>query len=107
MASFDEIQAQIKALTEQAAAARIKEIETLLPEMKANIAKYGITAEQLGFGSTTSAPALRKLAPASSEAKVLYRNGELTWAGARVGRKPKWVTDAIAAGEDIEKYRVQ
>jgi DNA-binding protein H-NS len=39
-------------------------------------------------------------------AAVMYQKGDLTWSGAARGRKPKWVIEAQAAGEDIEKYRV-
>lgn len=102
--TYDELQAQIKKLTEQAEAIKASEIEAVLTDMKAKIAKYGLTAAQLGF-APASKPA--KKAAATKEAVIMYRNGDLTWSGAKQGRKPKWVLEAQAAGEDIEKYRVK
>ncbi|VWD46298.1 histone family protein nucleoid-structuring protein H-NS [Burkholderia lata] len=101
--TYDELQEQIKKLTEQAEAIKQSEIEAVLTDMKAKIAKYGLTAAQLGF-SSSSKPA--KKTTGSKEAVVMYRNGDLTWSGVKQGRKPKWVVEAQAAGEDIEKYRV-
>ena len=101
--TYDELQAQIKKLTEQAEAIKASEIEAVLTDMKAKIAKYGLTAAQLGFAST-SKPAKKT---AGKEAVVMYRKGDLTWSGAKQGRKPKWVLEAQAAGEDLEQYRVK
>ena len=104
--TFDELQAQIKKLTEQAQAVKKTEIETVLKDMKAKIEKYGLTADQLGF---TSAPkkTVKKASSSTKEAVVMYQNGDLTWSGAARGRKPKWIMAAQAAGEDLEKYRVK
>ena len=73
--------------------------------MKANIEKYGLTADQLGF--TTAPKKTINKASSTKEAVVMYQNGNLTWSGAARGRKPKWVMAAQAAGEDLEKYRVK
>lgn len=102
--TYDELQEQIKKLTEQAEAIKASEIEAVLSDMKAKIAKYGLTAAQLGFVSS-SKPA-KKTAGSKAPAAVMYQKGDLTWSGAKQGRKPKWVIEAQAAGEDIEKYRV-
>ncbi|MYM40166.1 H-NS histone family protein [Duganella qianjiadongensis] len=104
--SYDELQAQIKKLTEQAEAVRKTEIDSVLTDMKAKIEKYSLTADQLGFGAATK-KAPKKASSSSKEAVVMYKKGDLTWSGAARGRKPKWVMEAQAAGEDIEKYRVK
>ena len=104
--TFDELQAQIKKLTEQAQAVRKTEIETVLKDMKANIEKYGLTADQLGF-ATAPKKTVKKASSSTKEAVVIFKNGDLTWSGAVRGRKPKWVMAAQASGEDLEKYRVK
>lgn len=104
--TFDELQEQIKKLTEQAQAVKKTEIEVILKDMKTNIEKYGLTADQLGFGSTPT-KITKKSSTSTKEAVVMYKNGDLTWSGAARGRKPKWVMTAQAAGEDLEKYRVK
>jgi DNA-binding protein H-NS len=104
--TYDELQEQIKKLTEQAEAVKQSEIEAVLTDMKAKIVKYGLTADQLGIGSAQK-KTVKKVTAASKEATVLYRKGDLTWSGAKRGRKPKWVAEIFAGGGDIEKYRVK
>ena len=73
--------------------------------MKAKIAKYGLTAAQLGF--SFGSKATKKFSTTSKDASVMYRTLDgKTWSGAARGRKPQWVIDALA-GDDIEKYRVK
>lgn len=104
--TYDELQAQIKKLTEQAEAVRATEIEGVLADVLAKIDKYGLTAEQLGF-ATTPKKTTKKAAAGKTTAEVKYKKGDLTWSGAARGRKPQWVKDALEAGDDIEKYRVK
>ncbi len=104
MPTYAELQEQIKKLQQQAEAIKQAEIDAVLADMKRKISQYGLTAEQLGFGSGSKKTA-RKTA-AGKEVKVTYRNGDKIWSGAARGRKPQWVLDVQAAGEDIEKYRV-
>ena len=103
--TYDELQAQIKKLQDQAESVRASEIESVLSDMKAKITKYGLTADQLGF-SVAAKKTTKKSSPAK-DAVVKYKKGDLTWSGAARGRKPKWVLEAQEAGEDIEKYRVK
>lgn len=104
--TYDELQAQIKKLQEQAESVKASEIEAVLTDMKAKIAKYGLTAAQLGFSSGTKAA--KKSSSASKDGTVMYRTPDgKTWSGAARGRKPQWVIDAQAAGDDIERYRVK
>lgn len=105
--TFDELQAQIKKLTEQAQAVRKTEIDAVLTDMKAKIEKYDLTADQLGFSSTPKKTAVKKISSSTKEAVVMYKNGDLTWSGAARGRKPKWVKEILDAGGDIEQYRVK
>lgn len=105
MATYSELQAQIKKLQEEAEKVKEVEIETILADMKSKIEQYGLTAEQLGFSSAPKKTT--KKVSASKEATVMYKNGDLTWSGAARGRKPSWVKEILDAGGDIEKYRVK
>ena len=103
--TYDEIQAQIKKLQEQAISIRAAEIDGVLADVKAKIQKYGLTADQVGFTSTAK-KAVKK-SSAGKGANIMYKKSDTeTWSGAVRGRKPKWVVEAQAAGDDIEKYRV-
>lgn len=102
MATYAELQEQIKKLQDEAEKVRAAEIESVLADVKSKIAQYKLTAEQLGFAT---APKKGKKG-AAKESTVMYKKGELTWSGAARGRKPAWVVEAQAAGEDLEQYRV-
>jgi DNA-binding protein H-NS len=101
MSSYSELISQAQALMQQAEQVRKQELSNVIADIKAKMAEYGITIEDLG-GST------RKGASSKSKAKApaKYRgpNGEL-WSGGP-GRKPDWVKAALAAGNDIESFRI-
>jgi len=105
MATYAELQEQIKKLQVEAEKVRATEIESVLADVKSKIAQYGLTAEQLGI-STTTKKATKK-APTSKDATVMYKKGDQTWSGASRGRKPDWVKEILDAGGDIEQYRVK
>lgn len=106
MATYAELQEQIKKLQDEAEKVRAAEIESVLADVKGKIAQYGLTAEQLGFAAAIRKGKGNKGASASKDATVMYRKGQLTWSGAARGRKPAWVAEILAAGGDIEQYRV-
>lgn len=103
MATYAELQEQIKKLQVEAEKVKAAEIESILADVKGKIAQYGLTAEQLGFAA---APKKGGKKAAAKESTVMYKKGDLTWSGAARGRKPAWVVEAQAAGEDLEQYRV-
>ena len=103
MATYAELQEQIKKLQDEAEKVRAAEIESVLADVKGKIAQYGLTAEQLGFSAAPKKTT--KKATASKDATVMYKKGDLTWSGAARGRKPAWVAEILAAGGDIEQYR--
>ncbi|NLP59634.1 H-NS family nucleoid-associated regulatory protein [Paraburkholderia sacchari] len=85
MASYKQLTAQLEKLHKEVAAAREKEVEQAIADIKAKIAEYDITAEELGFSSQRPASARKKPLPAR------YKNpktGE-TWSGR--GRAPGWL----------------
>lgn len=106
MPTYQELQAQIKQLQDQAEKLLEAEISSVINEVKAKISQYNLTAEQLGLSSGRAAP--RKRASAAAKSGPLYRNenGD-TWSGASRGRKPAWIKQVLDAGGDIEKYRVK
>lgn len=105
MPTLAEIRAQMEALKQQEAELLAKERDPIIQQMKENITTYSISAAELGFNLTMGQKIAKATKKTSGEAVVMYRDGDNTWSGGR-GRKPKWVTEKIAAGEDIEKYKI-
>ena len=101
MASYSELISQAQALMAQAEQVRKQEMANVIADIKAKMKEYGITVEDLGASSSgRRAPASKSKAPA----KYRGPNGEL-WSGGP-GRKPDWVKAALAAGQDIEAFRI-
>ncbi len=102
MATYSELMAQAQSLMAQAEQARKDELSNVINDIKAKMKQYGITAADLGGASA----GVRKAAKSKSGAAPKYRgpNGEL-WAGGP-GRKPQWVRDALAAGKNLDAYKI-
>lgn len=117
MATLAEITAQIQQrdqeiaeLRRQAEELRSHERVGVIEELRKKIAEYGITAADLklnGRGASTGTKRSVSAAPTKSASVVKYRSptGE-TWSGGR-GRKPRWVTEALAAGKSLEEFEVK
>jgi len=99
MPTYQELKAQAEALLQQAEEMRKQELRGVIAEIKAKMADYGITVEELA-GTASRGRGRGKGIP-----KYRGPNGE-TWSGGP-GRKPAWVREIIAAGGDIERYRIQ
>lgn len=102
MSTYEELMSQARALMEQAEETRKSEIASVVADIKAKMKQYGLSVADLR-GSNGGG---RKIAKPKSSKEAKYRgpNGEL-WAGGP-GRKPEWVREIAAKGEDIEKYRI-
>ena len=102
MATYSELMAQAQSLMAQAEQARKNELSNVIADIKAKMKQYGISVADLGGASAGG----RKAAKSKSGAAPKYRgpNGEL-WAGGP-GRKPQWVRDALAAGKDLDAYKI-
>lgn len=100
METLEQLKEQIAELQKKANLIIEAERSKIISDIKVKVANYKITASELGFNSK-----LPK-GKATLEPVVKYRNeaGE-TWSGGR-GRKPQWIQNLVAAGGDIEKYRV-
>jgi DNA-binding protein H-NS len=123
MASYLELKEQAETLLRQAEAARKAEISSAIADIKAKMAAYGITVDDLEVRgrrgrkakvakSTKSAGAAKgkaKTKPAKARKPVAakYRNsatGE-TWSGR--GKAPKWLVAMEAGGRTREEFAVQ
>ncbi|HEP6427409.1 H-NS family nucleoid-associated regulatory protein [Burkholderia anthina] len=98
MATYQELKAQADELLRQAEEARLAELETVLQEVRARVAEYGLTPEQV-FGrargpKTTAAP--------KSATAPKYRDPKTgaTWSGR--GREPGWIK-----GKKRERFLIE
>jgi len=98
---------QIAQLRKQAEDLRNQERAGVIEEVRKKIAEYGLTASDLKLGGGRAAATKRSAGPAAAKAAAKYRGptGE-TWSGGR-GRKPRWVTEALAAGKSLSDYEIK
>ncbi len=109
MANYLELRARGEKLLAEAEELRVKELGDVIEDIKQKMKAYGLTARDIGLsgGGARSGPAKRKKSPGTAtKGKAKYRgpNGE-TWSGGR-GRKPRWVTEALAKGKKIEDFAI-
>ncbi|CAN5896937.1 H-NS histone family protein [soil metagenome] len=95
---------QIAQLRKQAEELRNHERAGVVDELRKKIAEYGISAADLKL--TGRGPAKRVGAAPAAKGIAKYRGpaGE-TWSGGR-GRKPRWVTEALAAGKSLSDFEI-
>ena len=86
MATYRQLTEQLAKVQAQMAAARDKEVSTTIEQIKAQIAEYGITAEELGFASKRTA---RKASSGGLPPKYMDPKTGKTWSGR--GRAPVWL----------------
>lgn len=100
MATYLELMERAQKLMEEAEHVRQKEISEVIADIRQKMQTYGLTLQDIG-----GAPSGRKRAGAKTKS-VKYRgpNGE-TWGGGR-GRKPRWITEALAKGKKLEDFAV-
>lgn len=106
--SLASIMSQIERLQKEAAAIQSEVIDRIQKE----IAKYGLTAEQLFSQSSPPRAAKEKATKAKpTKAKAVkpkaakYADGTgNTWGG--VGKRPAWLHQALAAGKALEDFRL-
>ena len=89
-----QLEAEAKELTAKKDALRAE----VLTELKSDIATFGFTAADL-----FDTPKATK-SKSTKEPKYQDANGN-TWAG--VGKRPKWLTEAIATGKSQEDFKIR
>lgn len=96
---------QIAQLRKQAEELRSKERASVIEEVRQKIAEYGLSAGDLKL-SVRGTSGKRSVAAAQPKASGKYRgpNGE-SWSGGR-GRKPRWVTEALASGKSLSDFEI-
>ncbi|MBT2322509.1 H-NS histone family protein [Variovorax paradoxus] len=95
---------QIAQLRKQAEELRNQERAGVVEELRKKIAEFGLTAADLKLtarGGKRSAG----LVPPKAAAKYRSPTGE-TWSGGR-GRKPRWITEALAAGKSLSDFEIK
>lgn len=114
MVSLAQINEQIKkseeqmtALRKQAEAIRSDEKKGVIVDVIAKIAEYGLTASDLRLAGTAKGGQGARGFKAKEKAAPRYRSpsGE-TWSGGR-GRKPGWITAALADGKDLAEFEIK
>lgn len=89
MATYKELKAQMNALAEQAELARLAELQTIIDDIRAKVAEYGISEKDI-FGVRRGGMPRKPAAPV--EAKYRDPKTGATWSGR--GRAPTWIKDA-------------
>jgi len=95
---------QIAQLRKQAEDLRNHERAGVIEEVRKKIAEYGLTASDLKLGTRAGKRSAGTAAPKSA-AKYRSPTGE-TWSGGR-GRKPRWITEALAAGKSLSDFEIK
>lgn len=109
--TYAEIQKEIESLQKTADTLRQKEVSGVIERIKAAIATYQLSAQDLGFGARAAAPAApraknaKRGRKAAARGAAQYRNVDgRTWSGR--GRRPAWINEALAAGKSLDDFRV-
>lgn len=93
---------QIAQLRKQAEELRNHERAGVIEELRRKIAEYGISASELKLSARAGG---RRNSPAVRAPKYRGPGGE-SWSGGR-GRKPRWVTEALAAGKSLSDFEIK
>ena len=96
---------QIAQLRKQAEELRNQERSSVIEELRRKIAEYGLTAGDLKLTARAGKRAASAPVAKASSAKYRSPTGE-TWSGGR-GRKPRWVTEALAAGKSLADFEIK
>ncbi|MEJ7685556.1 MAG: H-NS histone family protein [Telluria sp.] len=94
---------QIAQLRKQAEDMRNQERAGVIEELRKKIAEFGLTAADLKLSARASKRTTGAVA-AKTAAKYRSPTGE-TWSGGR-GRKPRWITEALAAGKSLSDFEI-
>lgn len=96
MASYKEIMSQIAELQSQASQARKAELAAVIKEVKAKIAEFQLTAEDLGL-TTQKAATGRK-------GRIKYTDPATGKGWSGFGKPPNWIKAYEAAGRQRDEF---
>jgi len=116
MSSYQELKAKAEELMREAERVREREKSSALNDLFDRMKANGVTIDELLARFPHARRAARAASPGAAggarrgsysvrEAQYKGPNGE-TWSGGP-GRRPEWVRVAIAAGQDMESYRIR
>lgn len=100
MPTYQELSAQIASLMQQAEPQRKAEVATVIRDIRAKMAEFGITAADLNVGGASRG------SRRGQTVAVKYRNaatGE-TWTGR--GKVPRWLAAEVAKGRTKDQFAV-
>lgn len=97
MSRYKELQEKIAALKKEAEEARKQEVSQVIAEIKAKMAEYMISVEDLR-------PGTKRARKARGQAKYADPVTGKTWTGK--GRMPEWLKQAIAQGKSLDSFAV-
>ena len=112
-ATYLEVKAKAEELLKHAEKLRVTEVEAVIADIRARMAEYGITMNDLQpvtrrRRKASSAPAAGKkaAAPKRTAGKPKYRNPETnaTWTG--WGKPPNWIKEADTAGQSRDGFLI-
>jgi DNA-binding protein H-NS len=103
--TYQQIQKQIEQLQRQAEVLRNSEVKGVVDRIKVAIAHYGLTAAQLGLGTSKTVAQPKRIGKSAGKSTASFSDGNgNTWSGR--GPRPHWLRDALAAGRSIDEFRV-
>jgi DNA-binding protein H-NS len=88
---------QVAALRAQAESIRAAELSGVIAEIRAKVQEYEISAKDLGLKTNGKGPV------AKPAARYFNPNGPESWSG--LGRKPHWVSSALAEGSTLDSLQ--
>ena len=99
MKSYDDLSRELARLLQQAEGERKKERGTVIAEIKATMAEYDLSIEDID-------PSLAQGRRTAKPAAPRYRHPDTgqTWSGR--GPRPPWLEAAVAAGRRVEEFLV-
>ena len=94
MTTYAEMQAHIAELQQQAEALRRQELSAVIADIKAKLAQYGLTVDDLR----------QALKASSLPAKYRHPKSGASWSGK--GKQPLWLKQELAAGKSKEDFLI-
>lgn len=104
MSTLQELLAQKAELERKIQETQRNERQAAIDKVRALMAEFGLTAEDLG-GKSTAAGSRKKTSDGTRKAAVKYRDAAgNTWSGR--GLQPRWLREALATGKSLQDFAV-